>query len=425
MATASTQPRVTLLTIMMAMVLPSATAFTPNYDESKVPDYTLPDSLVVAGKEATDSAAWEKEVRPATLALFQRDMFGRVPVPTQPLNPSVSLESEVADACGGKAVRREYLLRFSHRNSPSIRLLVYLPKGQDKVPAFMGLNFRGNQIVEDDPRIALETGFVLGGKKTGDNTAFAEKNRGTGKERWPVDTIVGRGYALVTACCGNIDPDYDDGFENGVHAMFPKPKAEGWGTISAWAWGLSQMLTAVGEEIAEIDAARVAVIGHSRLGKTALWAGATDPRFAIAISNNSGCGGAALSRRAFGETVARINNSFPHWFNANFKNYNGNEAALPVDQHQLVALIAPRPVYVASATGDQWADPRGEFLSLLNAVPVYQLYDDQPFGGVTTMPAPGKSVGHRMGYHLREGKHNITPEDWAHYLDFADRWLKK
>lgn len=414
---------------MAAVVLIGAStpgkAFEPNYDESKVPDYTLPDPLTVGGETATNAVTWEEQVRPATLSLFEREVYGRTPDPDSPLELSVALKSEVDDACSGKALRREYLLRFSLPRSPSIRLLVYLPKGGKQVPAFMGLNFRGNQIVEDDPRITLESGFVIGGRKQGDNTAFAEKSRGTGAERWPAATIVGRGYALITACCGNIDPDYDDGFENGVHAMFPKPKADEWGTIGAWAWGLSQMLTAVEKEIPEIDAARVAVIGHSRLGKTALWAGAADSRFAMAISNNSGCGGAALNRRAYGETVARINRQFPHWFNANFKNYSDNEAALPMDQHQLIALIAPRPVYVASATGDRWADPRGEFLSLLNAVPVYQLYSDHPFGQVTEMPSPGKRVGYRMGYHLREGKHNITPEDWSHYLDFADEWLEK
>ena len=418
-------PKRVVLTTLTILTSGVASAFEPNYDEAKVPEYTLPDPLVAGGHSATDVATWEKQVRPATLELFKKEMYGRVPVPDQALNPSVALESEVDDACGGKAIRREYLLRLSHPQSPSVRILVYLPKGKKRVPAFMGLNFRGNQIVEEDPRIALETGFVLGGKKTGDNTAFAEKNRGIGKERWPAATIGNRGYALVTACCGNIDPDYDDGFENGYHAMFPKPKADEWGTISAWAWGLREILTVVEQEIPEIDAARVAVIGHSRLGKTALWAGATDPRFALVISNNSGCGGAALSRRAFGETVGRINNRFPHWFNANFRKYDNNESALPVDQHQLIGLIAPRPVYVASATGDQWADPKGEFLSVLNAVPVYQLYDDDPFGGVTEQPEPGTSVGKRMGYHLREGKHNITPEDWDHYLDFADRWLKR
>lgn len=410
---------------IIAMFSGVTQAFEPNYDESKIPDYQLPDPLAVGGGPVGDSKSWEEKTRPATLAIFKEQMFGKVPEPGQPLNLSISLESEIQDACNGKAVRREYLLGFSHPDSPGIRILVYLPKDRKKVPAFMGLNFRGNQIVEDDPRITLEKGFVLGAKKSGDNTAFAEKNRGIGTGRWPAETIVDRGYALVTACCGNIDPDFHDGFENGVHAMFPKPEADGWGTVSAWAWGLSQMLTAIGRQVPEIDAERVAVIGHSRLGKTALWAGATDPRFALVISNNSGCGGAALSRRAFGETVARINNSFPHWFNSNFKKYDENEAALPIDQHQLIGLIAPRPVYVASATGDRWADPRGEFLSLLNAVPVYELYHGKPLADATEPPSPGKSVGKVMGYHLREGKHDITPEDWAHYLNFADRWLKE
>ena len=398
--------------------------FEPNYDESQVPGYALPDPLAVGGLVAEDAKAWEEKVRPATLALFEREMFGAVPVPVEPINEDLALESEVADACGGKAVRREYLLGFSHEANPQIRLLVYLPKGVEKAPAFMGLNFRGNQIVEKDPRITLETGFVLGAKKEGDNTAFAEKNRGTGVDRWPVDMIVDRGYALVTACCGDIDPDYHDGFKNGVHAMFPAPKEDEWGTISAWAWGLSRMRAALAE-VPEIDETRVAVIGHSRLGKTALWAAARDERFAMAISNNSGCGGAALSRRAFGETVGRINNRFPHWFNGNFKKYGGNEADLPIDQHQLVGLIAPRPVYVASATGDRWADPKGEFLSVLHGAAPYRLYSEKPFGGVTEQPEPGRSVGNVMGYHLREGKHNITREDWGHYLDFADRWLKK
>ena len=405
-----------------------------NYDEARVPAYTLPELLTKAdGTRVTDATGWRSR-RAELLELFSREIYGRTPG-GRPAGMHWAVTAEDRAALGGKAVRKEVTVWFTARkDGPRMHLLIYQPPGgkgaQPPWPAFLGLNFYGNLSVHPDPGIAMAERWMrpTAAYKISGNRA-TEGTRGAGAELWQIERVVARGFATATIYYGDLCEDREEGLTRDVGALFATGTAEdrapdAWGAIGIWAWGLSRALDYL-ESDPEIDARRVAVHGHSRLGKAALWAGAQDERFAYVISNNSGCGGAALSKRIFGETVARINRSFPHWFARNHRKYDDREDRLPVDQHQLIALIAPRPVHVASAEDDAWADPKGEYLGAKLAEPVYALFGKQGLG-VAEWPAVNRpALGDGLAYHLRSGGHSVTAYDWDRYLEYGGRVLKR
>lgn len=393
-------------------------AFVANYDEAKVGSYTLPDPLKFADGRAVKSAAeWRKQRRPEILRLFEQQVYGKTPAARE---IEYEVTSRDRNALGGTATRDQVTVWMTgSRQGPAMKLLIYKPnKRSGPVPVFLGPNFGGNQSVNSDPGIDMSKSWMRPGKGV-ENHRATEATRGAGASRWHVEKVLARGFATATLYYGDIFPDHNDGRPDSIIPHFQKePAPDDWNAIGAWAYGLSRALDYI-EKDKDLDAKRVALHGHSRLGKTALWAGAQDERFAIVISNDSGEGGASLARRTYGETVERINTSFPHWFNANFKQYNQRVAELPVDQHMLIALIAPRPVYVASAVEDKWADPRGEFLAALGADPVYRLLGTDGLA-VKEMPGIHQPVVSRIGHHIRAGVHDVTEYDWEQFMNFAD-----
>ncbi len=364
-----------------------ATTPPANMDESRVPPYAEP----VLG--LTTKEDWEKSQRSAVYRLFEKNVYGRMPAVKIPVTVRDSgVDPGLLDSV---AIKRDITLEFLPGDTAArLHIALYLPKGGGRVPVFMGYSFTPNDETEHS-------------------------------SQWPIEEIVKRGYGVAVAWYQEIEQDRLDGWQTGVRTKLAAAlqiEPYEWGAIGAWAWGLERMADYL-ETVPRIDPTRIAVIGHSRLGKTALWAGANDTRFALVISNESGEGGAAMGKRDYGETIAIINNYFPWWFAPSYKQWGFHTAEMPLDQYMLLGLIAPRPLYVASAAGDQWSDPKGEFLSAKLAGQVYALYGEKGVG-VDSMPGLERPVGDYVRYHVRSGKHDVTRYDWKQYLDFADSHLK-
>lgn len=397
-----------------------------NYDEAQMPAYTLPELLRCQdGTVVTEAEGWRTKRRGELLQMFKDVMYGELP--PMPDRVRYELLGEKRDARGGRAVRREVRIHFEMNNGRScfMDMLYYIPaKASGKVPVFVGLTFIGNHVVTDEPdvRITGTAGDVE------DKPIIRE--RGYQVRRFPIDTILERGYALAVTSYHDIFPDRPTGWENSIYRLFfeggdlKRPK--GYSSIGAWAWGISRMLDCL-ETVSEIDTSKAAVFGHSRLGKTSLWAGATDERFKLVCVNDSGCAGAALSRRLYGETLfsmCRVSEVGKYWLTETLEPKSDHPEQLPLDQHELIALIAPRAVAVHSAIEDQWADPKGEYLAAYHAGPAFELFGKTPLKSETPPPLE-TPVGTDVSYYCRTGKHDLLLSDWEHYMSIADRVFGK
>jgi hypothetical protein len=401
--------------------------------------YPVPDALTFQdGKPVKNTSDWQRR-RTEILDLFAEQVYGRTPRQ----RGGIQFRSEVLtdrNALNGTAIRKQIAIHVTRdAEQRTIHVLLYLPAHANvPVPVFVGLNFEGNQTVSPDEGITLNDVWVrspaIGSQRLNKERQqpiqqrAAAETRGKAASRWQVEKILAHGYAVATAYCGDIDPDSAAGFRYGIRPLYLPPGAaepapDDRGTLGAWAWGLSRVTDYLQSDSA-IDSHRIALIGHSRLGKAALWAGAQDQRFTLVISNESGVGGASLYRAKTGETIEHLNTAFPHWFCLNFHKYTNHPDQVPVDGNLLLSLIAPRPLYVASAEEDHTSNPKAEFYSAVLAGRVYELLGEKGLG-TEHMPPVNQSVMHTVGYHERSGKHDVTAFDWDQYLKFADMHWKK
>jgi len=395
-----------------------------NYDEAKVGTYTLPDPLVLEnGKPVRDAKTWYSKRRPEIVKLFEENQYGLSP--GRPKDMSFDVFDKGTPAFDGKAIRKQVTIYFSKdKSGPKMDLLVYVPAAAHKpVPLLLSISFTANSNTVDDP--GVKPGEVWNPKLH--KRVPAVKGRGFG--RMNVLPLLDAGFGVATFYYGDVDPDDPEGLPYGVRALYMKPgqterAPDAWGSIAAWAWGMSRAMDYL-ETDNDVDAKRVAITGISRLGKTVMWAGAHDTRFAMVIASCSGEGGAALSRRDYGETIAHLTapTRYPYQFARNYAKYAQHVDQLPVDANMLVALIAPRLLLLQTGNKDYWSDPKGEFLAEAAAGPVYKLLGKD---GLDTdqWPPAGTPILHTLGYYMHDGGHGMVPSDWNIYLDFMKMHLK-
>ena len=387
--------------------------FTPNYDESSVRSYTLPELMVTNdGKPVTKVRQWEKKRRPEILEILAENCFGHVP--TAHVDTEYKLLEQCDTAMGGLATRKQVEITF-RRNGVERKalLLMYIPNiRKGTAPCFLHYNYQGNHSTTFDPAVlpSRTSGF----------------KRGSQVSRWPYKIMIEAGYAVATAHYCDFFPDNYEEYGESILPLFGYNKVEdipdnGPRAISTWAWGYMRLMDYLQTD-KDIDRSKVILVGHSRLGKTALWTAANDQRFAMVVSSSAGCGGDALSRRNYGEEIGRISYVFPHWFCGNFIKFGNDADALPYDQHFLIAMAAPRPIYVVSAKEDIWCDPKGQLLGSHYAAPAWELYGYEGINE-TELPELNHPIMRRMGFHYREGIHDVTPYDWRNEIAFANKWF--
>lgn len=386
------------------------------------PQAAFPDPLVMLdGRRVTSREQWIKERRPELKALFQHYMYGSIP--PKPAHMQANLVGEYRDFLSGAATLKLLTLETGSANAPRIDLMLIQPNDRrGPAPIFLAMDFCGNQALTDDRRVPLAHGWMRDSCKGCANHSATDASRGTQATNWPLAEIIRRGYGLATFYSGDIDSDrasVSDGIYEWLAQGDPsKNNPTNRGSLSAWAWGFHRCVDYLVSNPA-VDPHRIAALGHSRNGKAALLAAAFDERIALVFPHQAGCGGSAPSRGKSGESVKAINDEFPHWFNARFKEFNDSPERLPFDQHCLVALCAPRPVLFSNAEGDAWSNPSGQFEVLQAAAPVYRLLGVENLASIQ-MPPMRQLMPSTLGYYLREGKHSMTAHDWQVFLNFAD-----